>query len=297
MLPRALEHPLRPSLAELKRKHIYLSPIALSSRRLARSLISIRLSRRLAARPTPEVLVERAVLWRECVPTLLLRTNSNRDSIPSLPLESSYSAWKSRANETAVEGSLVRNNGERKHFDAANTYYTKLKDKEKKSNKTAIHAAAVAGMMDPAIAQRRRQVERGLLRIKLSQRLRERPTPEMLVERAVLWRESVPPYSPAALSSTSSECKTTKTRGCSFVATGIVQRRKEVERERTKDMLRRWIREKWCRMVQARQENKDNDVYGHCCGIGGTVITGNHDTIPYNKLGVCKVHKTTFSGP
>lgn len=38
------------------------------SRRLARSLISIRLARSLANRPSPEVLVERAVLPRECVP-------------------------------------------------------------------------------------------------------------------------------------------------------------------------------------------------------------------------------------
>lgn len=38
------------------------------SRRLARSLVSIRLSRRLAARPSPEALAERAVLPKECVP-------------------------------------------------------------------------------------------------------------------------------------------------------------------------------------------------------------------------------------
>ena len=38
------------------------------SRRLGRSLVSIRLSRRLAARPSAEALVQRAVLPQECVP-------------------------------------------------------------------------------------------------------------------------------------------------------------------------------------------------------------------------------------
>jgi hypothetical protein len=38
------------------------------SRKLARSLVSIRLSRRLAARPSAAALVERSVLPKECVP-------------------------------------------------------------------------------------------------------------------------------------------------------------------------------------------------------------------------------------
>ncbi|KAG7110197.1 hypothetical protein HYQ45_017664 [Verticillium longisporum] len=42
----------------------------LVSRRLGRSLVSIRLARRLATRPPAEVLVERAVLPYECVPGL-----------------------------------------------------------------------------------------------------------------------------------------------------------------------------------------------------------------------------------
>ncbi|KAF9880534.1 F-box domain-containing protein [Colletotrichum karsti] len=63
-----LASPSRPSLAELIARSIFLTHTSVVSRRLARSLVSIRLSRRLAARPSAEALVERAVLPPECVP-------------------------------------------------------------------------------------------------------------------------------------------------------------------------------------------------------------------------------------
>ncbi|CAM1505754.1 Fc.00g113910.m01.CDS01 [Cosmosporella sp. VM-42] len=68
ILPPLLWSPSRPSLADLIARRIFLSNNSVVSRRLARSLVSIRLSRRLAARPSPETLVERAVLPKECVP-------------------------------------------------------------------------------------------------------------------------------------------------------------------------------------------------------------------------------------
>lgn len=68
MLPPLLFDPSRPSLAELIARSIFLTQTSVVSRRLARSLVSIRLSRRLARRPSPEALVQRAVLPQECVP-------------------------------------------------------------------------------------------------------------------------------------------------------------------------------------------------------------------------------------
>ncbi|KJZ73795.1 hypothetical protein HIM_06913 [Hirsutella minnesotensis 3608] len=68
LLPPLLVSPLRPSLADLIARSIFLTNTSIVSRRLARSLVSIRLSRRLAARPSVETLVERAVLPKECVP-------------------------------------------------------------------------------------------------------------------------------------------------------------------------------------------------------------------------------------
>ncbi|KAH7323082.1 hypothetical protein B0I35DRAFT_192939 [Stachybotrys elegans] len=70
LLPPLLSSPSRPSLADLIARHIFLTNTSVVSRRLARSLVSIRLSRRLAARPSPEALVHRAVLPPECVPGL-----------------------------------------------------------------------------------------------------------------------------------------------------------------------------------------------------------------------------------
>ncbi|RDA90826.1 hypothetical protein CP533_1539 [Ophiocordyceps camponoti-saundersi (nom. inval.)] len=68
LLPPLLANPGRPSLADLMARSIFLTHTSIVSRRLARSLVSIRLSRRLAARPSAEALVERAVLPKECVP-------------------------------------------------------------------------------------------------------------------------------------------------------------------------------------------------------------------------------------
>ena len=59
---------MRPSLADLIRRHIFLTSTTVVSRKLTRSLVSIRLSRRLAARPPAHVLVERCVLPPECAP-------------------------------------------------------------------------------------------------------------------------------------------------------------------------------------------------------------------------------------
>ncbi|KAF5507679.1 hypothetical protein CGCA056_v013827 [Colletotrichum aenigma] len=70
ILPPLLASPSRPSLAELIGRSIFLTHTSVVSRRLARSLVSIRLSRRLASRPSAEALVERAVLPPECVPGL-----------------------------------------------------------------------------------------------------------------------------------------------------------------------------------------------------------------------------------
>lgn len=67
-LPPLLAMHNRLSLADLITRSIFLTHTSVVSRRLARSLVSIRLSRRLAARPSPEALVERAVLPPECVP-------------------------------------------------------------------------------------------------------------------------------------------------------------------------------------------------------------------------------------
>jgi hypothetical protein len=70
VLPPLLSSPSRPSLADLIARSIFLTKTSIVSRRLARSLVSIRLARRLAARPSPEALVSRAVLPPECVPGL-----------------------------------------------------------------------------------------------------------------------------------------------------------------------------------------------------------------------------------
>ncbi|KAL8372525.1 hypothetical protein RB595_002044 [Gaeumannomyces hyphopodioides] len=58
----------RPSLADLMGRRIFMTQTTAVSRRLARSLVSIRLSRRLAARPSPEALVTRSILPAECCP-------------------------------------------------------------------------------------------------------------------------------------------------------------------------------------------------------------------------------------
>ena len=67
-LPPLLWSPARPSLADLIARSIFLTKTTVVSRRLGRSLVSIRLARRLASRPSAEALVERSVLPKECVP-------------------------------------------------------------------------------------------------------------------------------------------------------------------------------------------------------------------------------------
>lgn len=68
LLPPLLSSPCRPSLTELMSRSIFLTNNSVISRRLARSLVSIRLSRRLASRPSARDLVQRSVLPQECVP-------------------------------------------------------------------------------------------------------------------------------------------------------------------------------------------------------------------------------------
>lgn len=67
-LPPLLALHNRLSLEDLITRSIFLTHTSVVSRKLARSLVSIRLSRRLAARPSPEALVQRSVLPPECVP-------------------------------------------------------------------------------------------------------------------------------------------------------------------------------------------------------------------------------------
>ncbi|KAH8882241.1 hypothetical protein GQ53DRAFT_666272 [Thozetella sp. PMI_491] len=68
VLPPMLSSPSRPTISDLIARSIFLTHTTVVSRKLARSLVSIRLSRRLAARPSPESLVARSVLPPECVP-------------------------------------------------------------------------------------------------------------------------------------------------------------------------------------------------------------------------------------
>ncbi|KAG7285814.1 hypothetical protein NEMBOFW57_008108 [Staphylotrichum longicolle] len=68
LLPPLLSSPSRPSRLDLIRRSIFLTHTAFASRRLARSLVSIRLARHLASRPSAEALVERCVLPPECLP-------------------------------------------------------------------------------------------------------------------------------------------------------------------------------------------------------------------------------------
>lgn len=68
VLPPLLTSPSRPSLADLIRRSIFMTNTTVVSRKLARSLVSIRLQHRLASRPSPESLVARSVLPAECMP-------------------------------------------------------------------------------------------------------------------------------------------------------------------------------------------------------------------------------------
>ncbi|RYP46081.1 hypothetical protein DL768_007673 [Monosporascus sp. mg162] len=69
-LPPLLTSPSRPTLPELVARRIVQTHTAQVSRRLARSLASIRLARRLPQRPSAESLVQRGVLPPECCPSV-----------------------------------------------------------------------------------------------------------------------------------------------------------------------------------------------------------------------------------
>lgn len=76
ILPPLLLSPSRPTLPDLIGRRIFLTQTTVVSRKLSRSLISIRLSRRLAARPSPEALVARGVLppeWGGVAPALVAK--------------------------------------------------------------------------------------------------------------------------------------------------------------------------------------------------------------------------------
>ncbi|TLD14545.1 hypothetical protein PspLS_11128 [Pyricularia sp. CBS 133598] len=76
ILPPLLQSPSRPTLPDLIGRRIFMTQTTVVSRKLSRSLISIRLSRRLAARPSPEALVARGVLppeWGGVAPALVAR--------------------------------------------------------------------------------------------------------------------------------------------------------------------------------------------------------------------------------
>ncbi|KAH8836327.1 hypothetical protein MCOR27_003262 [Pyricularia oryzae] len=76
ILPPLLLSPSRPTLPDLIGRRIFMTQTTVVSRKLSRSLISIRLSRRLAARPSPEALVARGVLppeWGGVAPALVAK--------------------------------------------------------------------------------------------------------------------------------------------------------------------------------------------------------------------------------
>lgn len=75
-----------------------------------------------------------------------------------------------------------------------------------------------------------RKLGRSLAAIRLSRRLAVRPPPETLVTKNVLPPECVPGIG---------------TEGGVVVAPALVARRREVERERVKDGLRRWVGSVW----------------------------------------------------
>ncbi|TLS29808.1 hypothetical protein PpBr36_02081 [Pyricularia pennisetigena] len=76
ILPPLLQSPSRPTLPDLIGRRIFMTQTTVVSRKLSRSLISIRLARRLAARPSPEALVARGVLppeWGGVAPALVAK--------------------------------------------------------------------------------------------------------------------------------------------------------------------------------------------------------------------------------
>jgi len=94
-------------LAELIRRHIFMTNTTVVSRKLARKLVSIRLQRRLAARPSPEALVERCVLPPECVPYGYYFHGSLRDRTTPGASSGSMRAGTSPAAAFPVAPALV----------------------------------------------------------------------------------------------------------------------------------------------------------------------------------------------
>lgn len=95
-----------------------------------------------------------------------------------------------------------------------------------------------------------RKLARSLTAIRLSRRLAVRPPPEALVARAVLPPECLPP--PIG--------------GGVVVAPALVARRREVERERVKDGLRRWVGSVW--EGRWRQMAEDRARWEESRGVG-----------------------------
>lgn len=87
-----------------------------------------------------------------------------------------------------------------------------------------------------------RRLSRSLAAIRLQRHLAKRPSPEVLVARAVLPPECVP-FSEGGGG-----------KGGSRVAPALVARRRAVERERVKDGLRRWVGTEWKVEVRIREE-------------------------------------------
>ncbi|KAI1116550.1 hypothetical protein F5Y14DRAFT_68242 [Nemania sp. NC0429] len=81
-----------------------------------------------------------------------------------------------------------------------------------------------------------RRLARNLVAIRLSRRLPQRPSAEILVQRGVLPPECVP------------GC------GCAPVAPALVAKRRAVEKEKLKDGLRRWVGGVWRGEVKERSE-------------------------------------------
>lgn len=111
-----------------------------------------------------------------------------------------------------------------------------------------------------------RKLARSLTAIRLSRRLAVRPPAETLVARAVLPPECVPGIGVGGLvgGAAGSGCGTTSGNGSGgaaccrgvVVAPALVARRREVERERVKDGLRRWVGSVWERRWRERAEDR-----------------------------------------
>lgn len=106
-----------------------------------------------------------------------------------------------------------------------------------------------------------RKLARSLTAIRLSRRLAARPPPEALVARSVLPPECVPGCGGAGASG-----GTGGGRGGIVVAPALVARRREVERARVKDGLRRWVGSVWER--RWREMAEDRTRWEETRGVG-----------------------------